>query len=438
MGAVELKGKTALITGAAKGIGRSLAESLATVGAHVVMVDSDPLGKVTADAITASGGKAEFIQADLADPTQVDGIVPYVVARHGTVDVLVNNAVKCPIKSLVEMDQSEFDLVMQINFRSAVVLSRKCITVMTGRKRGIILNLLSTAGAKAPEVGGAYLSACAASKGALAAFTLSSGTEVKPLGISCIGVWVGLTRTPGGEQVFKSLAERLHMGYEDFERGMVPPEMVAGALLHILSDPEPYSGANVDIERVFQVMQQRPIEMPAASMAVQPQPSQMAPVLAQRDDLGEMISKAHEQSVSVMGSVTSTQEGMAKLPEFYQPTAKKDFAQRVGESLDELGAQVKQLGLWLNNLEASWRRKDGSSVSVLGGKVIAMYAQREATLRKYAQYLRETAQSGAALYPDPKQAQDFRAGRIDQAATVDSFCVSLHGLQEGLVKYLSK
>jgi hypothetical protein len=178
--------------------------------------------------------------------------------------------------------------------------------------------------------------------------------------------------------------------------------------------------------------------MPAASMAVQPQPSQMAPVLAPREDLGEMISKAHEQSVSVMGSVTSTQEGMAKLPDFYQPTAKKDFGQRVGESLDDLGTQVKQLGLWLNNLEASWRRKDGSSVSVLGGKVIAMYAQREATLRKYAQYLRETAQSGAALYPDPKQAQAFREGRIDQAAIVDSFCVTLHGLQEGLVKYLSK
>ncbi len=114
----------------------------------------------------------------------MDGIVPYVVARHGTVDILVNNAIRCPIKSLVEMDQSEFDLVMQVNFRSAVVLSRKCITVMTGRKRGTILNILSTAGAKAPEVGGAYLSACAASKGAMAAFTLSTGAEVKPLGIN--------------------------------------------------------------------------------------------------------------------------------------------------------------------------------------------------------------------------------------------------------------
>ena len=120
MGAVELKGKTVLITGAAKGIGRSFAESLATAGANVVMVDSDPLGKNAAEAIRNSGGKAEFIQADLADPAQVDGIVPYVVARHGTVDMLVNNAIRCPIKSLVEMDQSEFDLVMQVNFRSAV------------------------------------------------------------------------------------------------------------------------------------------------------------------------------------------------------------------------------------------------------------------------------------------------------------------------------
>ena len=438
MGAVELKGKTVLITGAAKGIGRSLAESLATAGANVVMVDSDPLGKGAAETIRNSGKKAEFIQADLADPAQVDGIVPYVVARHGTVDILVNNAIRCPIKSLVEMDQSEFDLVMQVNFRSAVVLSRKCITVMTGKKRGTILNILSTAGAKAPEVGGAYLSACAASKGAMAAFTLSTAAEVKPLGIFCIGVWVGLTRTPGGEQVFRSLAERLHMRYEDFERGMVPPELVAGALLHIVADPEPYTGANVDIERVFQVMQQRPIEMPAASMAVQAQPPQMAPVLAQKDDLGEMIFKAHDQSVSVIGSVNMTQEGIAKLPDFYQPTAKKDFAQRVGESLDDLSAQVKQLGLWLNNLEASWKRKDGSSVSVMGGKVIAMYAQREATLRKYAQYLRETAQSGSALYPDPKQAQAFREGRTNQASIVDSFCENLHGLQEGLVRYLSK
>ena len=82
-----------------------------------------------------------------------------------------------------------------------------------------------------------------------------------------------------------------------------------------------------------------------------------------------MIFKSHDQSVSVIGSVNTTQEDIAKLPDFYQPTAKKDFAQRVGESLDDLGAQVKQLGLWLNNLEASWKRKDGSSVSVMGGRL---------------------------------------------------------------------
>jgi hypothetical protein len=110
----------------------------------------------------------------------------------------------------------------------------------------------------------------------------------------------------------------------------------------------------------------------------------------------------------------------------------------VGESLDDLNSQVKQLGLWLDNLEAAWKRNDGSSISVLGGKVIAMYSQREATLRRFAQYLRETAQTSARLFPDPEQARTFQEGRTVQASTVDSFCETLHVLQEGLVRHLSK
>jgi NAD(P)-dependent dehydrogenase (short-subunit alcohol dehydrogenase family) len=438
MGDATFKGKIVLITGAAKGIGRSVAETLATAGATVVMVDVDASGKGVADSIEASGGAADFVQADLADPAQVDGIVPLVVARHGTIDILINNAIRCPIKSLVEMEQAEFDAVMQVNFRSTVQLTRKAMTVMTGRRRGMILNILSTAGAKPPEVGGAYLSAYAASKGALAAFTLSIAAEVRPLGIHCVGLWVGLTRTPGGEQTFRALAERLHMRYEDFERGMVPSELVAGAVSQILLGPEPYDGSNVDIERVFHVMQGKPIEMPAAAMAVQAQSQPMAPVPVAKDDLGETIAKAHSQSKEVVGAANGAKEGISRLPDFYQPTAKNDFTQRVGEGLDDLNLQIKQLGLWLDNLEAAWKRKDGSSVSVLGGKVIAMYAQREATLRRFAQYLRETAQTSASLFPDPNQAQTFREERTAQASIVDSFCETLHSLQEGLVKYLSK
>ena len=170
----DLEGISALVTGATSGIGRAAAEELGRHGAEIVVHGRDvDRGSAVVDTITAEGGKARFVAADLSDPAQVDHLVDQV----GAVDVLVNNAGFSWFGPTADLDVATFDRLFAANVRAAYFLVAALAPKMAARGSGSIINLGSMAG----QIGLAGGAAYSATKATLAAMTRSWAAEFSPL-----------------------------------------------------------------------------------------------------------------------------------------------------------------------------------------------------------------------------------------------------------------
>jgi len=186
----DLEGLSALVTGATSGIGRAAAEELGRHGAEIVVHGRDAgRGSAVADAITAAGGKARFVAADLTDPAQVDSLVEQV----GPVDVLVNNAGFSWFGPTADLDVATFDRLFAANVRSAYFLVAALGPKMAARGSGSIISLGSMAG-QIGLVGGAAYSA---TKATLAAMTRSWAAEFSPSGVRVNAIAAGPVLTNG-------------------------------------------------------------------------------------------------------------------------------------------------------------------------------------------------------------------------------------------------
>ena len=162
----DLEGLSALVTGATSGIGKAAAEELGRRGAEIVVHGRNPVrGSAVAGTITAEGGKARFVAADLTDPAQVD----HLVDQAGTVDVLVNNAGFSWFGPTAELDVATFDRLFAANVRAPYFLVAALLPKMAARGSGSIISLGSMAG----QIGLAGGAAYSATKATLAAMTRS-------------------------------------------------------------------------------------------------------------------------------------------------------------------------------------------------------------------------------------------------------------------------
>jgi NAD(P)-dependent dehydrogenase (short-subunit alcohol dehydrogenase family) len=149
----DLEGLSALVTGATSGIGRAAAEELGRHGAEIVVHGRDAgRGSAVAGVITAAGGKARFVAADLTDPAQVD----HLIEQAGPVDVLVNNAGFSWFGPTAELDVVTFDRLFAANVRSAYFLVAALAPKMAARGSGSIINTESMAGQIGLAGGAAY------------------------------------------------------------------------------------------------------------------------------------------------------------------------------------------------------------------------------------------------------------------------------------------
>ena len=168
-----LEGLSALVTGATSGIGRAAAEELGRHGAEIVVHGRDVgRGSAVAGAVTAAGGKARFVAADLTDPAQVD----YLAEQAGSVDVLVNNAGFSWFGPTAELDVATFDRLFAANVRAAYFLVAALGPKMATRGSGSIISTGSMAG----QIGLAGGAAYSATKASLAAMTRSWAAEFSP------------------------------------------------------------------------------------------------------------------------------------------------------------------------------------------------------------------------------------------------------------------
>jgi NAD(P)-dependent dehydrogenase (short-subunit alcohol dehydrogenase family) len=187
---MELAGKTALVTGATSGIGRAVALELAREGATVIVSGRDEArGAETVDAITAAGGSARFVAADLGDLASVERLAE----QAGEADVLVNNAGAFAFGPTADQDVESFERMFDVNVRGTFFLTARIAPKMAARGGGSIVNVTTMVA----EVGMVGAAAYGASKAAVAGLTRSWAAEFAPQNIRVNAVSPGPTTTEG-------------------------------------------------------------------------------------------------------------------------------------------------------------------------------------------------------------------------------------------------
>ncbi|MBU6227120.1 MAG: glucose 1-dehydrogenase [Acidobacteria bacterium] len=186
---IDLSGKNALVTGAAKGIGRAIAERLIAAGANVTLADLDASGEATAKEVGGS-----FVVCDITNADQLSAAVT-AAARGGNLDILVNNAGIYPTTGPIDAVSDAFvTKMLDVNVRAQYSAAREAARAM--RNGGAIVNLASIAGLR----GGANITAYSASKGAVIALTRAFANELGPRGIRVNAIAPGIIDTPGVQE----------------------------------------------------------------------------------------------------------------------------------------------------------------------------------------------------------------------------------------------
>jgi 2-hydroxycyclohexanecarboxyl-CoA dehydrogenase len=195
-------GRTALVTGGARGIGRAIVDALAAERFSIVVLDilGDAASEAAAD-VEAAGGQALAVEADVADAASVAAAVDAAEARFGHMDVLVNNAGWDDMMPFVETDEAFWDRVIEINLKGPLRLTHRLLPGMLERRWGRIVNVASDAG----RVGSSHEAVYSGAKGGLIAFTKAIARETAASGVTANCVCPGPVDTPRLQQI---VAER--------------------------------------------------------------------------------------------------------------------------------------------------------------------------------------------------------------------------------------
>ena len=231
-----LKGKTALITGASRGIGHGIALAFAREGASVAFtyLSSEEKARALEQQLAAFGVKAKGYKSDAADHKAAEELVNAVVSEFGAVDVLVNNAGITRDTLLMRMSEQQWDEVINANLKSVFNLTKAVIKPMLKAKSGSIINMSSVVGVK----GNAGQSNYAASKAGIIGFTKSVALELGSRNIRSNAIAPGFIET----EMTAVLDEKVVQGWRDgipLKRGGTVDD-VANATLFLASDMSKY------------------------------------------------------------------------------------------------------------------------------------------------------------------------------------------------------
>jgi NAD(P)-dependent dehydrogenase (short-subunit alcohol dehydrogenase family) len=189
----DLSGKTAIVTGAAQGIGRGIALALAAAGAAVTVADLNrELGAATADLIGAGGGQARFVYTDVTQADDVRSVVAETVAAFGRLDIVVNNAGIVAVQTVEASSVEAWDQVMAVNVRSIFLTTKYALPHLRAAGGGAILNIASVSSFVAQQGTPAYC----ASKGAVLMLTKALALDYgrERIRVNCL--CPGITDTP--------------------------------------------------------------------------------------------------------------------------------------------------------------------------------------------------------------------------------------------------
>ena len=234
---LDLTGRVAIVTGASRGIGRAIAEALAASGAAVGVNyrGSEAAAAEGVEAITAKGGKALAVQADVADPASHEILLKATTEAFGRVDILVNNAGITRDNLLLRMKESEVDDVLQTNLRGVMLLTKAVLRPMMKNKWGRVITISSVIGL----TGNAGQANYAAAKAGLIGFSKSVAQEMASRGITANAICPGfietdMTRNAMSEELINKALDRIPLAR------MGQPAEIANAVVFLASDAAGY------------------------------------------------------------------------------------------------------------------------------------------------------------------------------------------------------
>jgi NAD(P)-dependent dehydrogenase (short-subunit alcohol dehydrogenase family) len=229
----RLAGKVAIVTGAAHGIGRAIAERYGAEGAAVVVSDVDAAsGEAVAKEITDAGGRAVAIVTDVSDSAAVDRLFGATLDRFGAVDVLVNSAgLTATERHFLDADEAWWDRIHAVNLKGSFLCGLRAAKEMARRGEGVIINVSSGGATRAHRGNAAY----DATKGGIEALTRAMAVDLAPYGVRVNGLIPGSIDARGmSPEVKRERGEAIPMGR------MGEPEDMTGAAVFLASEDAGY------------------------------------------------------------------------------------------------------------------------------------------------------------------------------------------------------
>ena len=242
---MQLKGKTAVVTGSGRGLGKAIALKLAEMGANIVLNDitvSDSID-ATAEEFRAAGYNVAITKGDVRNADDVKEMVKAAVDNFGSLDILVNNAGITKDKPMLMMSEEDWDAVLDINLKGAFICTKAAGKIMLKQKSGKIINIASVAG----RYGNPGQANYSASKAGLIGLTKTTAKELGPKGITCNAVTPGLIQS----KMTEVLPEDVKQNYlKNIALGRFgTPEDIADVVAFLASPASNYvTGQVIDID----------------------------------------------------------------------------------------------------------------------------------------------------------------------------------------------
>ena len=233
---MKLEGKVAVVTGAASGMGKAIAELFAQEGAKVIVSDINEEGaNKVASGIVANGGTAKAIKTNVADAKDIEIMIDTAVNEYGTLDILVNNAgVMDNFEPAGDVTDEQWERIFSINTTGVMRATRKALKIFLEKQSGVIINVASIGGLNGARAGAAYT----ASKHAVIGLTKNTGYMYAQKGIRCNAIAPGAVET----NIAASMSKINEFGVSRTQPGLAAnprsgkPEEIARVALFLASD----------------------------------------------------------------------------------------------------------------------------------------------------------------------------------------------------------
>lgn len=326
-------GKVVIVTGGGRGIGKEFCCIAAAAGAKVIIAELSEEGAAVAEGIVKEGGSARYIKTDVAEEDSVVHMVNESITLYGHIDVLVNNAILCPINAVRDTSLMEFEKTFRVNMTGTFLCCKYVTGVMAKQNQGTVINMVSTASMP-------FMSAYMATKQAIESFTHSLAGELDNTNIAVIAYGPGMVETPGGVEAFKKLAPLLGMPYDDFIKsginpgyeGLIPAYDSAFILAYIIANAAKYHNQTVVM---FEVLEK-----------LEPVFAAQKPIMMDDLNLGKSV-KAYQNLFNaaevLFRELTQTGNEFNKIQFFVRPLAKNGFKSKVGMGITDLNELLDDL-----------------------------------------------------------------------------------------------